>query len=80
MPVIVYTTALALREPVGTNHPISFIHCTAPALDIAVRAAAQAQERGWAIAEVSTGHDAMLTAPGEIVAILAEIAGPATPA
>jgi pimeloyl-ACP methyl ester carboxylesterase len=80
MPVTVYTTALALCEPAGTNHPVSFIHCTAPALDIAARAAAQARARGWTMIEVPTGHDAMLTAPGEIVAILAEIAARATPA
>jgi hypothetical protein len=80
MPVSVYTTALALREPVGTHHPISFIHCTSPALEIAARAAAQARTRGWTMIEVPTGHDAMLTAPGEIVAILAEIAARATPA
>ncbi len=78
MPVSLYTTALALREPVGTHQPVSFIHCTAPALDIAARAAAQARARGWTVIEVPTGHDAMVTAPGEIVRIFAAVAAQAT--
>ncbi len=80
MPSTVYTSSLALREPIGKNQPISFIHCTAPALEIAARAAAQARARGWSMIEVPTGHDAMLTAPADIVAILQEIAARAAPA
>jgi pimeloyl-ACP methyl ester carboxylesterase len=80
MPVAAYTTSLALREPLGTGYPVSFIHCTAPALEIAAQAAEQARARGWTMIEIPTGHDAMLTAPDAVVAILGAIAAGATPA
>jgi hypothetical protein len=80
MPSVVYTTSLALREPVGRNHPVTFIHCTSPALEIAAQAAAQARARGWTMVDVPTGHDAMLTAPDDIVAILHKIAARTKPA
>jgi pimeloyl-ACP methyl ester carboxylesterase len=70
MPVSVYTNTLALTRPVGEGQPVSFIHCTRPALEIAVRAAARARALGWDIIEVPASHEAMLTAPADIVSVL----------
>jgi hypothetical protein len=73
MPVSVYTNTLALTYPVGEGLPVSFIHCTCPALEIAVRAADRARTLGWHIIEVPASHEAMLTSPTDIVAILHEL-------
>jgi len=70
MPVNVYTDTLALSYPVGEGLPASFIHCTRPALEIAVRAATRARALGWDVIEVPASHEAMLTAPADIVSIL----------
>lgn len=51
--------------------PRTFIDCTAPALaTIAVSRQRVRSEPGWSVVEIATGHDAMVSAPGELLAAL----------
>ena len=73
-PLGVYETPLRLRHPLGNGLPRTYIACTAPlypALE-GVRRRVKA-EPGWTWREIATGHDAMVTAPDLLAAILAEI-------
>lgn len=51
--------------------PRTFIDCTAPALPtVAVMRERVRQEPGWQVLEIATGHDAMISAPQELLSIL----------
>jgi len=68
--------------PVGTSAsatlPRAFIHCTAgPTTPRFAPFAQQARAAGWAVRELATGHNAMLTAPQPLGELLLELAGPA---
>lgn len=48
-----------------------FIHCTGgPTAPVFAPFAAKARSRGWTYHEIATGHEAMLTAPDQVAAIL----------
>jgi pimeloyl-ACP methyl ester carboxylesterase len=54
--------------------PRTFIDCTQPALaTIALMRTRVRAEPGWSVAEIATGHDAMVSAPRELVDILLAI-------
>ncbi|MBV1798163.1 hypothetical protein [Siccirubricoccus sp. G192] len=73
-PAGTYDSPLVLRHPVGNGLPRTYIACTDPwygPLEWArdwVRA-----QPGWNWQEIATGHDAMVTAPGELARMLAAI-------
>ena len=68
-------TALTLRHPVGNGLPATYVFCTDPAFEPLAPARAMArQQAGWTWRELATGHDAMVTAPRELAALLMEIA------
>jgi pimeloyl-ACP methyl ester carboxylesterase len=73
-PAGTYTTPLSLSHPVGNGLPCTFIRCTDPALSSIEESYAYAREAGMPLHELKTGHDAMVTAPGELAALLIEIA------
>ena len=55
--------------------PRTFIDCTAPALaTIATSRERVRREPGWNVLEIATGHDAMISAPQALLAILANLA------
>lgn len=55
--------------------PRTFIDCTAPALaTIAVMRERVRQQPGWQVREIATGHDAMISAPQELLRLLLEMA------
>lgn len=59
--------------------PRTFIDCTAPALaTIAVMRERVRREPGWQVHEIATGHDAMISAPEELLRLL--LAMPKQPA
>ena len=70
-PLSTYTSKLNVKGAVGNNLPRTYIHCTNPSY-----AALQASrdwvkaQPGWRWAEISTGHDAMVTAPDELARML----------
>jgi pimeloyl-ACP methyl ester carboxylesterase len=70
-PLGTYETPLRLRHTVGNGLPRTYIACTTPAYP--ALAAIQARLRGqpgWAWREIATGHDAMVTAPAALAALL----------
>lgn len=55
--------------------PRTFIDCTSPALaTIAAARERVRHEPGWNVLEIATGHDAMISAPQELVEILSSLA------
>jgi len=55
--------------------PRSFIDCTAPALaTIAIARQRVREQPGWDLHEIATGHDAMISAPDALLAILLKLA------
>ena len=78
-PFATFTQPLRLANPAGVAAvPKAFIWCTAapPAQwrDIARQRAGS--EPGWRSYTLATGHDAMITAPGELADLLSAIARP----
>lgn len=63
---------LRLANPAATALPRTYIHCTAGPLapSFAPFAARAQAEPGWRYHELPTGHDAMLTAPDALAALL----------
>ncbi|MBC7798998.1 MAG: alpha/beta hydrolase, partial [Gemmatimonadaceae bacterium] len=65
---------LRLRHPIGNGRPCTYVACTNP--DYAPLASHRAFARslpGWGYRELAAGHDAMVTAPGPLVALLQEL-------
>jgi pimeloyl-ACP methyl ester carboxylesterase len=73
-PLSTYTSKLNLKGPVGNNLPRTYIHCTNPSYPAlqASRDWVKAQS-GWRCADIATGHDAMVTAPDELVRLLVDL-------
>ncbi len=69
-----YTSALEVRAPLGNGLPCTYVACTDPAY-----AALQGvwdwvrSQSGWRWLELATGHDAMVTAPDALTALLFEL-------
>ena len=49
----------------------SYIACTAPVAPLLERSRARAREQGWTVVELAAGHDAMISHPRELAALLA---------
>ena len=73
MPARPYETALTLRAPPGGSIPKTYVRCTAPAIQQPELGARYAIANGWKYVELSTGHDAMITAPNEVASLLANV-------
>lgn len=66
---------LRREPPVRDKH---YVHCVDPPLtpsSFAAHYEQKADEPGWTVHELRTGHDAMLTAPGEVARLLMEVSG-----
>ena len=75
-PLKTYTTALRLRGPVGNNLKACYIACTAPRYPLMVPILKRVQTMGWPVHELTTGHDAMISAPGPTTRLLEKISEP----
>lgn len=62
-PVATFSTPLELHGPTANGLPAAYITCTAPAYGPATLGLQRVKQAGWPIAELATGHDAMVTAP-----------------
>lgn len=73
-PLGTYETPLRLANPVGNGLPRTYIAAVDPAYPAlgAIQTRLRG-EPGWAWREIRTGHDAMVTAPAVLAAMLAEI-------
>ncbi len=70
-PVEAFFETLQLDNPVGNGIPATYIVCTepffAPTEPSRIFAATQP---GWRFLDIATGHDAMISAPGELAELL----------
>lgn len=74
-PFSTFTAPIRLANPLGNGLSVTYIRCTDPAYAPMAASAARAKATpGWAYVELATGHDAMVTAPAELAAILAGLA------
>jgi pimeloyl-ACP methyl ester carboxylesterase len=75
-PLSTYAQPIPIGPPASAALPRAFIYCTA---GLTARRfapfAQQARAAGWAVRELATGHDAMLTAPQPLVELLLELGG-----
>jgi pimeloyl-ACP methyl ester carboxylesterase len=77
-PFRTYAQPIPVGSPASAALPRAFIHCTAgPTTPRFAPFAQQARAAGWAVRELATGHNAMLTAPQPLVELLLELGGPA---
>ena len=71
-PAGTYRTPLALSHPVGNGLARTYIACTDPWYEPLAWARDWVRaQSGWDWAEIATGHDAMVTAPGPLAELLA---------
>lgn len=70
-PLRSYEDPLRLRHPFGNGRKITYIACTRPAYPPILPMHEYARRQpGWAYRELPTGHDAMVTAPDALTAML----------
>lgn len=73
-PMGVFSSVLRLAGPLGNHLPTTYIGCTAPYYGTQAEYHALARRQpGWGWAELATGHDAMVTAPDALAALLGKI-------
>jgi hypothetical protein len=74
-PLATFTQPLRLTNPAGRGVPRSYVHCTAGKEDQElpeyVKRARSDPE--WRFAELAAGHSAHVTAPQELVDVLAQL-------
>jgi pimeloyl-ACP methyl ester carboxylesterase len=73
-PFRTFTTALSLDNPIGNGLPATYIECSQPAYPPAKVALERARRHGWPVAQIRTGHDAMVTAPKGLANLLETLA------
>jgi pimeloyl-ACP methyl ester carboxylesterase len=74
-PLATYTLPLVLRHPLGNGVPATYLRCVDPAFANTASSAMLAKARAdWQYLEIAAGHDAMITAPGELTRMLLEAA------
>jgi pimeloyl-ACP methyl ester carboxylesterase len=73
-PVSTFESPMRIDNPVGNGRPRTYINCTNPVYGPLeeTRRWVRRQEN-WKWQEIATGHDAMVTAPGELSRMLATI-------
>ncbi len=70
-PVKSYEDTLQLRHPVGNGRPKTYIACTSPGYPLLASTRQWVRSQpGWDYQELATGHDAMITAPQLLAALL----------
>jgi pimeloyl-ACP methyl ester carboxylesterase len=75
-PIGTLTSTPALTNPIGNGLPCTYNACTEPLSEQLAISRARARSRpDWGWPEIATGHDAMVSAHGELARMLMEIAG-----
>ena len=78
-PMATYTEPVPRGNAKSDALPRAYIQCTTgPTTAVFGPFAAKARAKGWPVLQIATGHDAMLTAPRELAALLLEAAGEAS--
>ena len=75
-PFAPYDQKMHWGGPIGNGLPKLYVDCTAPAYAglAPVKRKVRANPREWPLAELATGHDAMVSAPGETARLLLRFA------
>lgn len=74
-PGTLYEEVLRFDESRVARIPRTFVDCTSPALhSVALSRKRVRSEPGWSVVTLATGHDAMISAPKELLAVLASVA------
>lgn len=69
-PLRTFETPLEISGPPGAGLPASYIVCRDPIYAPLAPARDRARALGWAMPEIATGHDAMVTAPKALADLL----------
>lgn len=70
-PYKTFTQPLTLKHPYGNNLPLIYIACTNPELPVLEQFAEKTKNsKAWKYHELKTGHDAMISMPSELAALL----------
>ncbi len=70
-PTATFALPIKLTHPLGNGVPATYIRCTDPGYANTLKGAQYAQSRpDWQYLEIRTGHDAMISAPAELAAML----------
>lgn len=73
MPFRCFSQAVSLPTDAARSLPRTYIDCQIPRNEGLRRSADRAREEGWRFRELATGHEAMVTAPEELTALLLEL-------
>jgi pimeloyl-ACP methyl ester carboxylesterase len=73
-PMATYTSPLNLQHELANGVPCTYIVCTQPMYATLAGSRDLAQSLGWPRREIATGHDAIVSAPAELAALLLDIA------
>ena len=69
-PLSTYQSPLPIEGPPGNGLPARYIVCTDPIYRPLEAARRWVTQAGWPVAEIATGHDAMVTAPDALIELL----------
>lgn len=73
-PVGTYDSPLNINNPIGNGRPCTYIACTNPWMPTMASSQDWVRKQpNWKWLELATAHDAMITAPAELTAMLAAI-------
>jgi hypothetical protein len=72
-PLRCFQEAASLPRGAAATLPRTYIECRAPANEGLRLSAERARADGWRFRTLETGHDAMITAPEELTALLLEL-------
>lgn len=72
-PLGTYTSPLVLQHPVANGLPAVYVHCTQPLYGGLTRTRDWVRSSGMPEVELATGHDAMVSAPEALAALLLEL-------
>jgi pimeloyl-ACP methyl ester carboxylesterase len=76
-PLATLTTPLRLAHLCGNGLPAHYIACTSPAYSPAAICRARAEERGWPVSTLASGHDAMVCNAGATAVLIENLGGEA---
>lgn len=74
-PLSTYTSALTLAHPVTNGVPAVYVECTDPPLASIASTREWVRASGMKSVQMRTGHDAMISAPGELAELLEGLSG-----
>ncbi|MEM0942424.1 MAG: alpha/beta fold hydrolase [Pseudomonadota bacterium] len=72
-PLATFESAIKLQGPPGADLPRCYLTCTDPIYPNLVRSRERVAAWGWPMAEIRTGHDAMVSAPQALADKLLEL-------